>query len=104
MTIPFLDLKAPHQALKFDIEVAFQRVLNSGWYILGKEVDAFEVEFADYCDVAHCVGVGNGLDAIHLLLAAYGFGDGDEVIVPSNTFIATWLAVTRCGATPIPVE
>jgi dTDP-4-amino-4,6-dideoxygalactose transaminase len=104
MTVPFLDLKSHHQELKSDIETAFKRVLNSGWYILGKEVDAFETAFADYCDVAHCIGVGNGLDAIHLLLIAYGFGNGDEIIVPSNTFIATWLAVTRCGATPVPVE
>ena len=104
MKVPFTDLKAPHCELKSDIEAAFKRVLNSGWYILGKEVETFEEEFATYCDVAHCIGVGNGLDAIHLLLAAYNVGYGDEVIVPSNTFIATWLAVTRCGATPIPVE
>lgn len=104
MKVPFLDLKGPHHELKSDIEAAFKRVLNSGWYILGREVDTFEEEFAKYCDVSHCIGVGNGLDAIHLLLSAYDFGHGDEVIVPSNTFIATWLAVTRCGATPIPVE
>ncbi|SEK35898.1 DegT/DnrJ/EryC1/StrS family aminotransferase [Nitrosovibrio tenuis] len=104
MKVPFLDLKTPHQELEADLEAAFKRVLNSGWYILGKEVETFEAEFAEYCSVAHCVGIGNGLDAIHLLLLAYGIGQGDEVIVPANTFIATWLAVTYCGATPVPVE
>lgn len=83
---------------------AFGRVLDSGWFIQGKELEAFEAEFSTYCNVTHCVGVGNGLDAIHLLLDAYGIGPGDEVIVPSNTFIATWLAVTRCGATPVAAE
>ena len=104
MRVPFLDLKTPHRELEADLENAFKRVLNSGWYILGKEVETFEAEFAEYCNVAHCIGVGNGLDAIHLLLAAYGIGQGDEVIVPANTFIATWLAITYCGATPVPVE
>jgi dTDP-4-amino-4,6-dideoxygalactose transaminase len=78
--------------------------MDSGWFIMGPELDAFEAEFAQYCEVKHCVGVGNGLEALHLLLRAYGIGPGDEVIVPSNTFIATWLAVTECGATPVPVE
>ena len=67
-------------------------------------MEAFEQEFADYCDAKYCVGVGNGLDALHLILRAYGIGAGDEVIVPSNTFIATWLAVSYAGATPVPVE
>jgi dTDP-4-amino-4,6-dideoxygalactose transaminase len=71
---------------------------------MGPEVEAFEAEFAQFCGVKHCVGVGNGLDALHLLLLAYGIGQGDEVLVPSNTFIATWLAVSQCGAIPIPVE
>lgn len=71
---------------------------------MGPELEAFETEFAQYCEVKHCIGVGNGLDALHLLLRAYGIGPGDEVIVPSNTFIATWLAVSQCGATPVPVE
>lgn len=104
MKVPFLDLKAPHQELKAELEAAFARVLDSGWYIVGKELESFEAKFAKYCGVDHCVGVGNGLDAIHLLLEAYGIGPGDEVLVPSNTFIATWLAVTRTGAKPVAVE
>jgi dTDP-4-amino-4,6-dideoxygalactose transaminase len=104
MIVPFLDLKAPHQELKRDLDAAFQRVLESGWYVLGRELESFEAEFAEYCGVNYCVGVGNGLDALHFLLLAYGIGRGDEVIVPANTFIATWLAVTYCGASPVPVE
>ena len=102
--VPFLDLKAMHTPLRVPLAEAAARVIDSGWFILGPEVEAFEAEFAAYCHVQHCIGVGNGLDAIHLLLEAYGIGPGDEVIVPSNTFIATWLAVTRCGATIVPVE
>ena len=104
MILPFLDLKTPHLALQTALQEAFQRVLQSGWFILGPEVEAFEAEFARYCEVDHCIGVGNGLDALYLVLAAQGIKAGDEVIVPANTFIATWLAVTRCGATPVPVE
>ena len=104
MKIPFLDLTAPHQELKTELSNAFERVLNSGWYIHGEEVRLFEKEFATYCNAQHCIGVGNGLDALHLILRAYGFGNGDEIIVPSNTFIATWLAVSQSGATPVPVE
>lgn len=78
--------------------------MNSGWYILGEELEAFESEFAEYCGARYCVGVGNGLDALHLILRAYGIGPGDEVIVPAHTFIATWLAVTYSGAKPVPVE
>ncbi|WP_347888811.1 DegT/DnrJ/EryC1/StrS family aminotransferase [Nitrosomonas europaea] len=104
MKVPFLDLKALHQELKTELGAAFERVLDSGWYIVGRELESFEAQFAEYCGAAHCVGVGNGLDAIHLLLEAYGIGVGDEVLVPSNTFIATWLAVTRAGATPVAVE
>ena len=104
MNIPFLDLKAPHKELRFELRQAFERVLNSGWYILGSEVNQFEQEFAEYCEAKYCVGVGNGLDAIHLILKAYSIGEGDEVIVPSNTFIATWLAVSYSGAKPVPVE
>ena len=102
--IPFLDLSAPQQELKAELSDAFNRVLNSGWYIMGKECEKFESEFAQYCGVKHCIGVGNGLDALHLILRAAGIGDGDEVIVPSNTYIATWLAVSYTGAIPIPVE
>jgi dTDP-4-amino-4,6-dideoxygalactose transaminase len=104
MVVPFLDLKKLNNEIREPLEEAFRRVLDSGWFITGTEVEAFESEFASYSDVKHCVGLGNGLDAIHLLLRAYGIGPGDEVLVPSNTFIATWLAVSQCGATPVPVE
>lgn len=102
--ITFLDLKAPHLELRANLREAFERVLDSGWYILGNEVKQFEQEFAAYCGAKYCVGVGNGLEALHLILRAYGIGQGDEVIVPSNTYIATWLAATYAGATTIPVE
>lgn len=102
--IPFLDLKRVNAAHDTGIRAAVARVLDSGWYVLGQEVDAFEREFAAYCEVAHCIGVANGLDALHLILRAYGIGEGDEVLVPSNTFIATWLAVSQAGAIPVPVE
>lgn len=102
--IPFLDLKAPHVELREEIAEAMARVVDSGWYILGPEVEAFESEYATYCEAAHCVSVANGLDALHLALRAMDVGPGDEVIVPSNTYIATWLAVSQCGATPVPVE
>jgi dTDP-4-amino-4,6-dideoxygalactose transaminase len=104
MKVPFLDLKAPHEELRTELRQAFERVLDSGWYILGNEVKQFEQEFAEYCEAKYCVGTGNGLDALHLILRAYGIGVGDEVIVPSNTYIATWLAATYAGATPIPIE
>lgn len=104
MNIPFLDLKAPHFELREKLFTAFERVLDSGWYILGDELKHFEQEFAEYCKVEHCIGVGNGLDALHLILRAYNIGAGDEVIVPSNTYIATWLAASYAGATPIAVE
>ncbi|WFM70001.1 DegT/DnrJ/EryC1/StrS family aminotransferase [Halomonas sp. CKK8] len=102
--IPFLDLQAAYLELKKPIDDAVSRVLNSGWYVLGPEVEAFEDEFADYCGTTHCVGVANGLDALTLALRALEVGPGDEVIVPSNTYIATWLAVSAVGATPVPVE
>ena len=104
MKIPFLDLTAIHAELKEEFEAACRRVLESGWFILGPEVEAFEAEFASYCGAKHCVGVGNGLDALHLILRAMEIGEGDEVIVPSNTYIATWLAVSYAGATLVPVE
>lgn len=104
MPVPFLDLLAAYRELQAEIDEAVARVLASGWYILGSEVEAFEGEFAAYCDATRCIGLGNGLDALHLALRAMGVGPGDEVIVPSNTFIATWLAVSQCGATPVPVE
>jgi dTDP-4-amino-4,6-dideoxygalactose transaminase len=102
--IPFLDLKACYQELRAEIDAAVGRVLASGWYVLGPEVAAFEEEFAQYVGAARCVGVGNGLDALSLALRCCGVGPGDEVIVPANTYIATWLAVVNCGATPVPVE
>ncbi len=102
--IPFLDLKAPHVELQEEILGAINRVVSSGWYILGPEVQEFEAEFASYCEAANCIGLANGLDALHLALRAMDVGPGDEVIVPSNTYIATWLAVSQCGATPVPVE
>lgn len=104
MTISFLDLKGPHDELRLELIAAFERVMNSGWYIHGTECKQFEQEFAQYCQAKHCIGVGNGLDALHLILRAYGIGAGDEVIVPSNTYIATWLAASYAGATPVPVE
>ena len=102
--IPFLDLKAPHQELRADLEKAFHEVLDSGWFTQGSQLEAFEKEYADYCGAKYCIGVGNGLEALHLILRAYNIGEGDEVIVPSNTYIATWLAATHAGATPVPVE
>ncbi|MEK6753635.1 MAG: DegT/DnrJ/EryC1/StrS family aminotransferase [Chloroflexota bacterium] len=102
--IPFLDMKSPYRELKDELDHAYHRVMESGWYILGEEVEAFEQDFAAYCGAKHCIGLGNGLEALHLILRAYGIGQGDEVIVPSNTYIATWLAVSYTGATPVPVE
>lgn len=104
MNIPFLDLGAAYRELQTEIDVAVARVLASGYYIGGPEVEAFEEEFATYCGSTHAIGVANGLDALHLALRALDVGPGDEVIVPSNTYIATWLAVSQCGATPVPVE
>jgi len=104
MTIPFLDLGAAYRELKVEIDAAIARVLDSGWYILGPEVEAFEAEWAAYCGAAHAVGLANGLDALILALRALEIGPGDEVILPSNTYIATWLAVSGVGATPVPVE
>ena len=102
--IPFLDLGAAYREIKPEIDAAMQRVLDSGWYILGPEVEAFEAEWAAYCGSAHAVGLANGLDALILALRALDVGPGDEVIVPSNTYIATWLAVSAVGARPVPVE
>lgn len=102
--IPFLDLGAAYRELQPQIDAAVGRVLNSGWYILGPEVEAFEEEWAAYCGTRFAVGLANGLDALMLALRALDIGPGDEVIVPSNTYIATWLAVSSVGATPVPVE
>jgi len=97
-------LRDSYLELKNEIDAAVLRVLDGGWYILGAEVEAFEEEWASYCGVNHAVGVANGLDALVLALRALGVGTDDEVIVPSNTFVATWLAVSIVGARPIPVE
>ena len=94
----------PYEELKAELDEAYFRFMRSAWYVLGKEVEAFEQEYAAYCETKHCVGVGNGLEALHLILRAYGIGEGHEVIVPSNTYIATWLAVSYTGARPVPVE
>lgn len=102
--IPFLDLKTINLRQKEKFHEALDRVLESGWLVLGREVEAFEEEFASYCNVKFCISVANGLEALHLTLKAWGIGAGDEVIVPSNTYIATWLAVSQTGAIPIPVE
>lgn len=104
MKVDFLNLKRVNEPHEAAIRDAVERVVGSGWYILGEETEAFEREFADYCGVTHCIGVANGLDALHLILRAYDIGEGDEVIVPASTFIATWLAVTQAGARVVPVE
>lgn len=102
--IPFLDLKNINKQYHDELKHAVCRVIDSGWYILGKEVEEFEREFAEYCGVEYCIGVSNGLDALKLILKAYGFGPGDEIIVPANTYIASILAISAIGATPIFVE
>jgi dTDP-4-amino-4,6-dideoxygalactose transaminase len=104
MKVPFLDLGAAYRELKPELDAATRRVMESGWYILGEEVEEFECEFAIYCGAKHCIGVGNGLDALMLVLRAQGIGSGDEVIVPANGYIASWLAVSYVGAIPVPVE
>ena len=103
-TVPFLDVGATYRESKADIAQAVARVLSSGWYLLGPELEAFEREFAVYTGVKHCIGMASGLDALHLTLRVMGIGPGDEVIVPSNSYIATWLAVSHAGATVVPVE
>ncbi|HEX4590690.1 MAG TPA: DegT/DnrJ/EryC1/StrS family aminotransferase, partial [Gemmataceae bacterium] len=102
--IPFLDVGAGYRELRGELDDAYRSVMDAGWFIMGREVGAFENEFAAYCGTTHCVAVANGLDALHLALKGYGVGPGDEVIVPGHTFIATWLAVTYTGATPVAVE
>jgi len=103
-SIPFLDIQAAYHEDQLAIDSAYARVMRSGRWILGPELEAFEAEYAAYCGTGYCVGVGNGLDALYLALKAMDIGPGDEVIVPSHTFVATWLAVTRTGATPVPAE
>lgn len=102
--VPFLDLVRAQQEIRDELLSACERVIDSGWYVRGSEVSSFESDFAAYTETNHCVGVGSGLDALQLILMAFEVGPGDEVIVPANTFVATWLAVSHVGATPIPVE
>jgi dTDP-3-amino-3,4,6-trideoxy-alpha-D-glucose transaminase len=103
-TIPFLDLGAARRELGGELEASATRVIESGWYLLGRELEEFEREFAAYCGTRHCVGVASGLSAIELALRAAGVGPGDEVIVPAYTWIATWLAVSATGARPVGVD
>ena len=104
MKIPFLSFDPQHSEIRTATLEAIARVYDSYWYVLGEEVRRFEEAYAAFNEVEACVGVANGLDALVLALRALGIGPGDEVLVPSNTYIATWLAVTQVGATPVGVE
>ena len=104
MNVPFVDMRPMHNEIRKDLDAAYNRVMDSSWFIQGKELEQFENEFAAYCGAKYCVGVATGLDALYLVLRAWGIGAGDEVIVPSNTYIATALAVSYAGATPVFVE
>lgn len=102
--IPFLSFDKMNTEIKAEILLNFKQFIDKGWYVLGEQVKQFESEYAEYCATKYCSGVANGLDAIIIALKALNIGEGDEVIVPSNTYIATWLAVSYVGATPVPVE
>lgn len=102
--IPFLSFAPQHEAIREEVLRVISSVYDSQWYVLGEQVEKFETAYASFNGTRHCIGVGNGLDALHLALLALGVGPGDEVIVPSNTYIATWLAVSHVGAVPVPVE
>ena len=104
MNVPILDLKPAYLELAEGFDAAYRRVMASGRFLFGPELEAFEAEYASSVGVAHCVGVGNGLEALQMVLMAKGIGPGDEVIVPSNGYIATWFAVTHVGARPVPCE
>jgi dTDP-4-amino-4,6-dideoxygalactose transaminase len=104
MNVPILDLKPAYEELRTELDAAYHRVMESGWVLLGRELEAFESEYATSVGVKHCVGVANGLEAMQLVLMALGVKAGDEVIVPSHGYIATWLAVTHVGAKPVPCE
>jgi dTDP-3-amino-3,4,6-trideoxy-alpha-D-glucose transaminase len=104
MKVPFLELRPTYDELRPEMDAAYRRVMDSGFYLFGAELEAFEAEYAAYCGAKHCIAVGNGLDALHLSLRALDIGPGDEVLVPAHTFIATWLAVSYAGATPVPVD
>jgi dTDP-4-amino-4,6-dideoxygalactose transaminase len=102
--IKFLDLKAINEMHRLEMEAAIKRVLDSGWYLLGKEIESFEKEFSEYCGVKHAIGCANGLDALKLIIQAYGFGPGDEIVAPANTYIASLISISANGATPVLVE
>lgn len=102
--IKFLDLKAINEHYRIEMEASIKRVLDSGWYLLGKEIESFEKEFSEYCGVKHAIGCANGLDALKLIIQAYGFGSGDEIIAPANTYIASLISISANGATPVLVE
>ena len=102
--IKFLDLGKINERFRAEIDAAVKRVLDSGWYLLGTEIERFEQAFATYCGVKYCIGVANGLDALKLIIKAYGFGPGDEIVVPANTYIASILAISDNGCTPVLVE
>lgn len=104
MSVPFLELLPGIQELRKELDSAVARVLDSGWYLLGSELEAFEAAWAAHCGAEHCIAVGSGLDALRFILEAQGIGSGDEVLVPGQTFIATWLGVSLTGARPVPVE
>lgn len=104
MNIPFSSFEHMHREIEEEIVSKFREIYHKNWFIKGEEVEKFEQEFAQYCGAKYCVGCGNGLDALYLVLKAYGIGRGDEVIVPSNTYIATALAVSYTGASPVFVE
>lgn len=104
MYVPILDLKPAYEELRADLDAAYHRVMDSGRVLMGPELEAFESEYARSVGVAHCVGVANGLEALQMVLMAWGIGPGDEVIVPSHGYIATYLAVTHTGARPVPCE
>lgn len=102
--IKFLDLHKINERFRNELDARIKEVLDSGWYLLGKQDKTFEENFAKYCGVKHCIGVANGLDALNLIIKAYGFGAGDEIIVPANTYIASILAISENGCTPVLVE
>ena len=104
MNVPFLSFAGQNILIEKEIRAAFERVFQNQWYILGNELLSFEKQYSAYNQVEHCIGVANGLDALHIALKALNIGRGDEVIVPANTFIASWLAVSGAGATIVPVE
>lgn len=102
--IPYLNLKVLHEPIREELDKVYQNVMDSNWYIMGSYLEKFEQEFAQYCGANYCVGVGNGLDALRIILQSYGIGAGDEVIVSANTFIASVLAITYVGATPVFID